>query len=137
MQRRSWQSIAVWVVVAGTMAGCDAATTTSNVAGGGSLVQQVAIQTNRDTSVIASVGQEVDITLGTVGPGQFDDPSVASGPVQFLTSAVVAPFVPAGPRQQFRFAATARGQTVVVFHHSQGDTYPFTPADVADTIIVR
>jgi hypothetical protein len=139
-QNSRWHAIAALVVVAGVAAGCDAAGNlgdSSHRTVGGDVAGPVAIQTNRDTSVVASVGQEVEITLGTVGPGQFNDPSVANGPVQFLGSAVVPPYIPSGPQQQFRFTAVQAGNMVVVFHHSQGDTYPYTPADIADTIMVR
>lgn len=135
MQRTTWQAIAALVVVAGTAAACNAAASSTDTVGGG-VLGPVAVQTNRDTSIVAGVGQEVDITLGTVGPGQFNDPSVASGPVQFLGSAVVPPYTPAGPRQQFRFTTTQTGRTVVVFHHVDGDG-PAAPHDVTDTIIVR
>jgi hypothetical protein len=78
------------------------------------------------------VGQEVDIKLGTVGPGQFDSiPAISSTAVRFLDVAFVGPVVPAGPRQLFRFAAQTSGIAVITFRHTGT-----TPA-VIDTIAVR
>jgi hypothetical protein len=78
------------------------------------------------------VGQEVDIKLGTVGPGQYDSiPVVSSSAVRFLDAAFVGPFVPAGPRQLFRFTAQTSGMAIVTFRHTG------TNPPVVDTIAVR
>ncbi len=66
-----------------------------------------------------AVGQELDVTLQTIGPGQYESPpSVSSLSLRFLDVAFVGPFVPAGPTQEFRFEGTAPGQAIVVFTHS-------------------
>ena len=71
------------------------------------------------STVTSSVGRELDITLGTVGPGAYDSlPTISSTAVQFLDASTVPPFVPAGPRQRFRFMPQQRGTAVITFNHS-------------------
>ena len=82
--------------------------------------------------IVASSGQEFDITLGTVGPGSYDSiPTISTSAVRFLEAAVVPPYVPAGPRQRFRFVAQSPGMAVISFHHSEKATI------VTDTVRVR
>ncbi len=85
----------------------------------------------------ASVGEEIDVTLRTLGPGQFDSmPTLSSGAVQFAGAAIVPPYDPGGPRQQFRFTAPRPGTTVVTFTQvGRADGFPV--AVVSDTFIVR
>jgi hypothetical protein len=68
-------------------------------------------------------GRELELTLGTVGPGEYESPpAVSSAVVQFLDVRSGSP-VPAGARQQFRFEAVRPGVAVIVFHHTeQGPT---------------
>jgi hypothetical protein len=73
--------------------------------------------TTRTVSV--RVGQDLDLTLQTIGPGQYvSPPSVSSGSLRFLDAAFVGPFVPAGPTQRFHFKADAPGQAVITFGHT-------------------
>jgi hypothetical protein len=69
-------------------------------------------------------GRELELTLGTVGPGEYESPpAVSSAAVRFLDVRLVTPPVPAGVRQQFRFEAVRPGVAVIVFHHTaQGTT---------------
>ena len=70
-------------------------------------------------TVTATVGRELDITLGTVGPGAYDSiPAISSPALRFLDAAVVPPYLPAGPRQRFRFMPVTRGTAVLTFTHS-------------------
>ena len=74
------------------------------------------------TSTVLSVGQELDITVGTVGPGAYDSvPAISSSVLRFLDEATVPPYLPAGPRQRFRFVAERSGEAVITFHHSASD----------------
>ncbi len=85
-----------------------------------------------DRTITVGLGQEVRITLQTIGPGNYDSlPALSSTAVRFLDMAYLGPFVPAGPTQLFRFSAVARGTTIIVFHSSD-----MNPA-VQDTVIVR
>jgi len=97
--------------------------------GGGTSV----LQSDQNGQTIAvRVGQEVDIKLGTVGPGQYDSlPELSSGAVRFIDASFVGPAVPAGPRQLFRFAAQRAGVAIITFRHSG-----MNPT-VTDTIAVR
>ena len=71
------------------------------------------------STVTATVGRELDITLGTVGSGAYDSlPTISSTAVRFLDASTVAPFVPAGPRQRFRFMPQQPGTSVITFNHS-------------------
>ena len=71
------------------------------------------------STITASVGRELDITLGTVGPGAYDSiPATSSPALRFHDAAVVPPYLPAGPRQRFRFMPVTRGTAVLTFTHS-------------------
>jgi len=59
------------------------------------------------------VGDEVDITLQTIGPGEYATPQLSSPAVRFLGMTYVSPALPAGPTQLFRFQAEAPGQTSI------------------------
>ena len=99
--------------------------------GGGDPVSvAVSGRTNRTFSV--PVRTEFSVTLQTIGPGEYGSPPVISSTaVQYLGVAEVGPFVPAGPTQRFRFQANARGQAILVFHHTGAN------ATVEDTVDVR
>jgi hypothetical protein len=79
-----------------------------------------------------TTGRELEITLQTIGPGEYASPPlVSSTGVRFLGVRLVTPPVPAGPTQRFRFEAVGQGVAVIVFHHtSQSPT-------IEDTIIVH
>ena len=83
-------------------------------------------------TIHAVVGQEIAVTLSTVGPGEFaSPPSISGAAITFINAAFVAPFVPAGATQRFRFRAAASGTSVVRFEHT------VNASTVEDTIIVR
>lgn len=77
-------------------------------------------------------GRELELTLQTIGPGEYASPPlVSSAAVRFLDVRLVAPPVPAGPTQLFRFEAVQPGLAVIVFQHTaQGPT-------IEDTINVH
>ena len=50
-------------------------------------------------SVVASVGEKIEITLQTVGPGEYGDPIVSSGSVRFLGETPEEIQNPGGARQ--------------------------------------
>jgi len=82
-------------------------------------------------SVSIKAGRELELTLQTIGPGEYvSPPAVSSAAVRFLDVRLVSP-VPAGATQRFRFDAVAPGVAVVVFQHTaQGPT-------IEDTINVH
>lgn len=69
--------------------------------------------------VSVQVGRELELTLQTIGPGEYASPPlVSSGAVRFLDVRLVTPAVPAGPTQRFRFEAVRAGEAVIEFHHT-------------------
>jgi hypothetical protein len=73
--------------------------------------------------ILARLGQEVDITLGNVGPATYQSPPDISAPVlSYLGVGVVPPYTPAGPNQQFRFKAVSRGDATVEFRRTLQDS---------------
>jgi hypothetical protein len=84
----------------------------------GCATEPLAVRGGSQTLSLA-VGQELDVTLQTVGPGEYNSPPMVSSPsLRFLSVAFVSPYVPAGPTQQFSFKGEAPGQAIVVFQHS-------------------
>jgi hypothetical protein len=65
------------------------------------------------------LGDEIDVTLQTIGPGQYDErPSVSFPGVVFLKVSLLSPPNPGGPRQLFQFTAVAAGQAVISIPHT-------------------
>ena len=68
------------------------------------------------------VGDEIDVTLQTIGPGQYDErPSVSSPGVMLSKVSLLSPPNPGGPRQLFQFTAVAAGHTVISISHTVQD----------------
>jgi len=85
---------------------------------------------NRTLTV--AVGQQLDVTLQTVGPGEYaTPPTVSSAALSFLGDSLVGPPIPAGPTQLFRFRAEQAGRAVLTFRHTGNDP------TVVDTVLVR
>jgi hypothetical protein len=71
-----------------------------------------------------------------VGPAQYESPpQISSDAVTFIGVAVIPPFTPAGPTQQFRLRAAQPGSAVVLFRRvsSSGEVVSV----VEDTIRVH
>ena len=82
--------------------------------------------------ISASVGQELNIKLQTVGPGSYASPPTIEGTaVTFLDASYVGPEVPAGPTQVFRFKAVEPGRAILAFHN------PAQNRTVSDTVLVQ
>jgi len=102
------------------------------VACGGGDPVSVAVSGRTSRTFSVPVRTEFSVTLQTIGPGEYaSPPAISSTAVQYLGVAEVGPFVPAGPTQRFRFQAKARGQAILVFHHTDRN------AAVEDTVDVR
>ena len=67
------------------------------------------------------MNQEVELTLGTVGPGQYGTPTISSPAIRFEGMTFPAVQNPGGPTQVFNFRAVAAGTAVVTIRH---DTKP-------------
>ena len=86
----------------------------------------------RSQSLAVPVGTQFNVTLQTIGPGEYTSPpTVSSAAVHFLDVAQTTLTVPAGPTQRFRFDATTRGNAIIVFQHTGNNP------TVEDTVDVR
>ena len=77
-----------------------------------------------DTGRLLSVGvgDEIDVTLQTIGPGQYDEhPGISSPAVMFVKVSMPFPPNPGGPRQLFQFTAAAAGQAAISIVHTVQD----------------
>ena len=69
------------------------------------------------------LGDEIDVTLQTIGPGQYDErPSVSSPAIVFSKVSLLTPANPGGPRQLFQLTAVAAGHTVISIPHTVQDS---------------
>jgi hypothetical protein len=81
---------------------------------------------------IVQAGQQLEIRLQSIGPGEYrSPPSVSSPVISFQSVSLATPPVPAGLTQLFRFQAVAPGRAIVTFRHSEQS------APVIDTVDVR
>jgi hypothetical protein len=71
--------------------------------------------TNADAgrTVALHSGEEVDVELQTIGPGQYGTPSISSSSVMFIDTSLVPPYNPGGPRQLYRFRTASVGAAEV------------------------
>jgi hypothetical protein len=69
--------------------------------------------TNNGQHLTATVGQQIEITLGTVGPPQYGTPQVSSPAIRFRSIALAWPPNPGGPTYVYIFEATAEGEAQV------------------------
>lgn len=94
--------------------------------------EPLTVRSTQGQTLTLSVGQELNLKVGTVGPGEYAAPPSISSPVlRFLDAKVVPPYLPSGPTQLFRFQAEARGSALVVITHS-GDN-----PTIQDTVVIR
>ena len=120
MQRISWRALLVM-----------AATFPLFGLGCGCSHERLITLTNSDSgrSVAAAVGDEIDVTLQTIGPGQYGIPTLSSKSVRFLGVSLTGSPNPGGPRQLLRFKATAAGRAKISIAHEGGvPGGPTTPA---------
>ena len=76
---------------------------------------------NADNGRVVSVkiNEEIDVTLQTIGGGEyFQRPDVSSRSIVLLSVSYVSPPNPAGPRQLFQFKAVAPGQAAISIPHT-------------------
>jgi hypothetical protein len=69
---------------------------------------------NNGQHVRATVGQQIQITLGTVGPPQYGVPLVSSTAVRLESTALGLPANPGGPTFIYIFETTAVGEAQVI-----------------------
>ena len=65
------------------------------------------------------MGQELELTLQSIGPGDYTSPPlISTASIKFLEVTLIGPPVPAGVTQRFRFSAVSPGEAVITFQHS-------------------
>jgi hypothetical protein len=76
---------------------------------------------NGDTLKV-SLGDTIDVTLQTIGPGEYGTPVISTPVVEFVKNLPVSPLVqnPAGVIQIYRFLATGLGNSKIDIPHSAG-----------------
>lgn len=72
-------------------------------------------------TVSVAFGDRIDITLQTIGPGQYETPTVSSGSIRFLGESSAGVPNPGGPRQLFRFEAVTVGRADIAIPHTSSD----------------
>jgi hypothetical protein len=88
-------------------------------------------------SISIKVGQEVNVQMGTVGPGEYVSPPTLGGSaIAFLGVTTPTP-VPSGVEQLFHFKGVARGQAIISFHNTNPPGADGVHPDVIDTVNVR
>lgn len=70
--------------------------------------------------VQVKVHETIDLTLQTIGPGEYGEPQLSSTAVVFDGTDAASPPNPGGPRQIYRFHAEAPGTVLVTIPHSEG-----------------
>ena len=110
--------------------GCGSATEPSDV-------NTVVSLTNADhgRTVAVLVSDTIEITLGTVGPGNYGTPVLSSGSVRFQGTEYPRLQNPGGPTQIYRFEAVAVGRADIAIPHMGG--FPTSRNPFAITIEVR
>ena len=98
--------------------------------------------TNTGQGVDAAVGQPIQITLQTIGPGEYDSPQISSSAIRFESVAFAKEPIPAGPTQIYRFRAVSEGEAQVKIPHviqiqSSVPVGPITDANPIFTVMVR
>lgn len=69
--------------------------------------------TDNGTTVSAKPGEELDVTLSSIGPSSYGDPVVSSNAVVYLSVSTIPPYNPGGPTQLFKFQAASAGQATI------------------------
>lgn len=88
-------------------------------------------------TVTVAEGADLDVVLGTIGPGYYAvPPTVSSSVIRFLNETGPSVSTPGGGSETFHFAAVASGRAVIAFDRA-GDPPDMPRPDVYDTIVVR
>ena len=78
-------------------------------------------------AVPAAVGQQIQVTLQTIGPGNYGDPQISASTVRFLDMTYSKQPNPGGPIQFYRFEATRVGRADISIPHEGGFPVPREP----------
>jgi hypothetical protein len=91
---------------------------------------------NNGATISVAPGDEIDITLQTIGPGQYETPTISSGSIGFLGEGDAGPQNPGGVKQLFRFEALTVGRAEITIPHTLDPPSPAT-APFIITVDVR
>lgn len=72
---------------------------------------------NNGQEVSARVGQAIQLTLQTIGPGQYGSPEISSAAIRFEGAAFPKEQNPGGPKQVYRFRARSEGEARIKIPH--------------------
>lgn len=72
---------------------------------------------NNGQDVIARVGQPIQITLQTIGPGQYVSPKISFPAIEFVRAGFAETQNPGGPRQIYYFRAASEGEAHITIPH--------------------
>lgn len=84
---------------------------------------------NDGQRISAKVGQYVVVTLQTIGEGAYGTPQISSPAIRFDSARFLPPREPnpGGPKQVYRFTATAEGEAQIRIPHTDSNpTVTFT-----------
>jgi hypothetical protein len=81
---------------------------------------------NNGQHVSARVGQQIEISLGTVGPRQYGTPEISSPALQLASTALDWPPNPGGPSFVYIFQAVAEGEARVTVPVINVEQTPYT-----------
>lgn len=90
---------------------------------------------NNGQRVSAWVGQQIEISLGTVGPRQYGTPEISSPAVRLVSTALDWPLNPGGARFVYIFEAVAVGEARVKVPVNNSEQPPYTN-DITFTAII-
>ena len=111
--RVSWRRELCGVVMVGIlwMAGCGSPSSPSG--------NELSLGSG-DNGRVLSVrpGDEIHVTLQTIGPGEYELSNVSSSAVVFLGVSILTPANPGGPRQLFQFRVVTLGQADISIRHT-------------------
>jgi hypothetical protein len=79
--------------------------------------------TNSGREVAATVGQTIQVTLGTIGPGSYGTPEVSSPAIHFDDYELMWPPTPGGPVQIYIFRAAAQGKAEIQIPHCNSEPF--------------
>ena len=90
-----------------------------NAAWQSSIPRHVLSLDNRNSGqrMTATVGQAIQVTLQTIGPGQYVSPQISSAAVRFVNTGFAKTQNPGGPRQIYHFRAASEGEAHLTIPH--------------------
>ncbi len=106
------------------LVGCDAAAQSRSPHGKTPGVLSLSFADNGQR-VAARVGQQIEISLGTVGPRQYGTPEISSPALQLVSTAQDWPPNPGGPSFVYIFQAVAEGEARVIVPVMNAEEMPY------------